>query len=184
MDRIRRMARSLTLAMTGVSLLTVSSCGGAPPDVPGSLCGTRIESGLSRPLLEPLGEVGEANRLDPRHPKTAPCVVTVDGKAALRFRFAFHSGPVDLMKRAEQSTIMGLTSPSETDLGFEAAVVGNEGALATAACKTGEGDRLTLAVLVPRTPATKEDLRPAIEKFMKAYMNNAIVMLGCGAAKG
>ncbi|WP_143662760.1 hypothetical protein [Streptomyces sp. CB03238] len=166
-----------------MTLLTVVSCDTSSPEVPASMCGTRIEPGLSRPLLEPLGEFDEFNRLDPEHPKTAPCVVSVDGDPALRFRLAFHSESPDLMKWANESSIVGLTNPSVIDLGFEASVVGNEGAIATEACRTAEGDRLTLSVVAPRVPPAKENLRPAIEKFMKAYMNNTIAMLGCGGTK-
>ncbi|WP_438312359.1 hypothetical protein ACSHWO_14950 [Streptomyces sp. HUAS TT3] len=112
---------------------------------------------------------------------TAPCVVTVDGERALNFRFGWHDGPPgDLLASSRENKVLELTEPARVDLGFEDSVLGNEGATATAPCKTAGGDHFTLTMQVERADKMKQDLRPAVEAFMRAYMAETLKTLNCG----
>ncbi|MEV8536857.1 hypothetical protein [Streptomyces sp. NPDC051211] len=177
------MRKSLRLAVTGAAaVVLLSGCGSdADEAVPGALCGTPIDPRLSRPLLEPLGEVTEIDRVERAKPQTAPCDVAVDGERALDFRFAWHKGsPEDLLRTAtESSTVFRLTDPKRVDMGFQDSVLGNEGAIATTACKTSAGDHFTLRVFATRADPLKPDLRPAIEAFMRAYTAETVKTLNC-----
>ncbi|MEU9250363.1 hypothetical protein AB0D66_00755 [Streptomyces sp. NPDC048270] len=171
-------------AAGAVLAASLAACGGgadADRAVPETLCGTPVPATLSRPLLEPYGKITEGNRVDRKNPKTAPCVVMVDGKQALAFRFAWHNGaPKDLLALSRDSSVMGLAEPARVDLGFEESVVGNDGATATAPCRTAVDDHFTLTVRVPRTDKAKRDLRPAVEAFMRTYMTETLKTLDCG----
>ncbi len=104
----------------------------------------------------------------------------MDGKRALTIRFGFHDGlPADLLVRSRESTIVGLTDPVRVDLGFEDSVLGNEGAAATAPCKTAGGDHFTFKMKVNRASPLKRDLRPHVEAFTRAYMADTMKTLGC-----
>ncbi|MEU5808160.1 hypothetical protein [Streptomyces sp. NPDC047718] len=176
------MRRALTAATTGAALLlSLAACDTTDEAIPETICGTPISPDLSEPLLRPHGKIAEGNRVDRQKARTAPCVVTVDGKRALNFRFAFHNGPPgDLMAYSRESTVIGLTEPARVDLGFEDSVLGNEGATATALCKTAAGDHFTLTMQVERANKMKQDLRPAVEAFMRAYMAETLKTLNCG----
>ncbi|MFK0258056.1 hypothetical protein [Streptomyces sp. NPDC090445] len=157
------------------------ACDTADEAIPETICGTPISPDLSGPLLHPHGKIVEGNRVDPSKAWLMPCVVLVDGKRALTFRFGFHDGaPEDLLARSRESTVLGLTEPARVNLGFEDSVLGNEGAAATAPCKTAGGDHFTLKMKVDRAKALKPDLRPAIEAFMRAYMAETLKTLNCG----
>ncbi|AXE22435.1 hypothetical protein C0216_02370 [Streptomyces globosus] len=176
------MRRALTAVTAGGALvLSLTACDTADEAIPETICGTPVSPDLSGPLLRPHGKIAEGNRVDRQKARTAPCVVTVDDKRALNFRFAFHDGPPgDLMAYSRESTVIGLTEPARVDLGFEDSVLGNEGATATARCKTVTGDHFTLTVQVERANKLKQDLRPAVEAFMRAYMAETLKTLGCG----
>ncbi|QES47928.1 hypothetical protein DEJ50_09035 [Streptomyces venezuelae] len=177
------MSKSLRLAVTSaVAVLLLSGCGSeADGAVPEALCGTPVDSGLSRPLLEPLGKVTEVNRVERAKPQTAPCDVYVARERALDFRFAWHKGSAgDLLRTAtESATIYRLTDPKRVDMGFQDSVLGNEGAIATTACKTPAGDHFTLRVFAKRADPMKSDLRPAIDAFMRTYMAETVKTLNC-----
>ncbi|MFJ2825726.1 hypothetical protein ACIO7M_32115 [Streptomyces toxytricini] len=176
------MKRALTAVTAGAALvLSLAACDTVDEAIPGTICGTPISPDLSGPLLQPHGKIAEASRVERNQPKvTAPCVVSVDGKRALSFRFGWHDGPPeDMLARSRESTIVGLTEPSRVDLGFEDSVLGNEGAAATAPCQTAGGDHFTLKMKVDRANALKQDLRPHIEAFMRAYMAETLKTLGC-----
>ncbi|GAA1602662.1 hypothetical protein [Streptomyces globosus] len=162
-------------------LLSLVACGTAGEAAPEKICGTPISPGLSSPLLRPHGKIVEGNLLEQPRPGVIPCEVLVDGKRALTFRFGFHDGPRgDLLDYARKSTVVGLTEPTQVNLGFEDSVLGNNGAAATAACKTKGGDHFTLMMKVDRANVLKQDLRPHIEAFMRAYMAAALKTFGCG----
>ncbi|MGW7362999.1 hypothetical protein ACWGI8_06100 [Streptomyces sp. NPDC054841] len=175
------MNRYLALTLTCASLATVVACGGSSDDkIPNVICGTKIDTELSGPLLEPLGKFHEYNRVDRKEAQTAPCIILIDDERALQLRFAWHSGsPGDLVEIATDSSVTHLTEPTRVDLGFQDSVVGNEGAMATTLCKSPRGDHFTLGLTVPRAQATSPELRPAIEKFMRAYMTATVKSLGC-----
>ncbi|MFD3656841.1 hypothetical protein [Streptomyces sp. NPDC058620] len=171
------------LAAGTVLTASLAACGGgsdADRAVPETLCGTPVPASLSRPLLAPYGKITEGSWVDRQKPVTAPCVVTVDGKRALAFRFAWHDGsPGDLLAFSRESGIIGLAEPARVDLGFEDSVVGNDGVTATAPCRTTGGDHFTLTVRVERADQAKRDLRPAVEAFMRTYMAETLKTLNC-----
>ncbi|MFD8415913.1 hypothetical protein ACFV2Q_29855 [Streptomyces sp. NPDC059650] len=157
------------------------ACSTADEAIPETICGTPISPDLSGPLLRPHGKIVEGNLVDRPKAGLAPCEVLVDGKRALTFRFGFHDGPPgDLLASSRDSTVVGLTEPARVNLGFEDSVLGNEGAAATASCKTAGGDHFTLKMKVDRANALKQDLRPAVEAFMRAYMAETLKTLNCG----
>ncbi|MGP3688975.1 hypothetical protein ACTVZO_30480 [Streptomyces sp. IBSNAI002] len=172
------------LAACTVLAASLAACGsGSDADraVPETLCGTPVPANLSRPLLEPHGKITEGTWVDRQKPKTAPCVVSVDGERALNLRFAWHNGaPKDLLALSRESTIVGLTEPARVDLGFEDSVLGNDGATATAPCKTAGGDHFTLTVQAKRAYKKNPDLRPQVEAFMRTYMTETLKTLNCG----
>ncbi|WP_284576286.1 hypothetical protein [Streptomyces sp. 2P-4] len=163
-------------------MVALVACGTADEAIPGKICGTPISPDLSGPLLRPHGKIEEASMVDRNQPKvTAPCVITVDGKRALNFRFGWHEGPPgDLLTYSRENKVLELTEPARVDLGFEDSVLGNEGATATAPCKTAEGDHFTLTVQVLRADKLKRTLRPAVEAFMRTYMAETLKTLNCG----
>ncbi|MFK0258055.1 hypothetical protein [Streptomyces sp. NPDC090445] len=174
--------RALTAATAGVALgLSLVACDTADEAIPGTICGTPVSPDLSGPLLRPRGKITEGSRVDRQVAQTAPCVLAVNDERALNFRFAFHDGPPgDLMAYSRESTVIGLTEPARVNLGFEDSVLGNEGATATAPCKTAGGDHFTLTVQVERANKLKQDLRPAVEAFMRTYMAETLKTLNCG----
>ncbi|MEV3993485.1 hypothetical protein AB0J57_31745 [Streptomyces sp. NPDC049837] len=174
------MRRQAAVAASLATVLALSSCGSGDPVVPKSLCGTSIDPALSRPLLEPLNrEVEQDGPVDRRAGETGHCIVWVGDDAAMEFWFAWGSGAPNLVELSGPDTTYRLTKVTPTDLGFEG-VVGNEGAKAWTPCTTAGGDSFMLSVNFPRVDRMSAKLRPAIEKFMKAYMKNTVTTLGCG----
>ncbi|OEJ34149.1 hypothetical protein [Streptomyces subrutilus] len=176
------MRRALTAVTAGAALLlSLAACDTADEALPETICGTPVSPDLSGPLLRPGGKIVEGSRVDRQEARTAPCVLSVDGERALGFRFAFHNGsPGDLLALSRESTVIGLTEPARVDLGFEDSVLGNDGATATALCKTAGGDHFTLTVQAKRAYKKNRDLRPAVEAFMRTYMTETLKTLNCG----
>ncbi|MEU9233143.1 hypothetical protein [Streptomyces subrutilus] len=176
------MRRALTAATASAALLlSLAACAPSEEALPETICGTPVSPDLSGPLLQPRGKVVEGSRVDRQEAQTAPCVLSVDGERALSFRFAFHDrSPGDLLALSRESTVIGLTEPARVDLGFEESVLGNDGATATAPCKTAGGDHFTLTVQAKRAYKKNPDLRPHVEAFMRTYMAETLKTLGCG----
>ncbi|MFJ9792050.1 hypothetical protein [Streptomyces globosus] len=174
--------RAMAAATAGSCLmLALTACDDKAVAIPGTICGTPISPTLAEPLLRPRGKIVEASLVEQPRPGLMPCDVLVDGKPALTIRFGFHDGlPADLLVRSRESTIVGLTDPVRVDLGFEDSVLGNEGAAATAPCKTAGGDHFTFKMKVDRANPLKRDLRPHVEAFTRAYMAETLKTLGCG----
>ncbi|MFJ9792051.1 hypothetical protein [Streptomyces globosus] len=175
--------RSAAVALTAGAalLLPLAACSTTDEALPETICGTPVSPALSGPLLRPRGKVKEGSRVDRQEARTAPCVLAVDGERAVSFRFAFHDGPPgDLLKYSRESSIIGLVEPAQVDLGFEDSVLGNDGATATASCKTAGGDHFTLTVKAERAYRKHPDLRPHVEAFMRTYMAETLRTLNCG----
>ncbi|GAA3376380.1 hypothetical protein GCM10020367_47850 [Streptomyces sannanensis] len=171
------------LALACLAMSTLVSCSSSAEEpIPERICGTPVDADLVRPLLEPLGKIDEYNEVDRKTAKTAPCLILVDEKATLRFRFSWHGGAVDPVKKATSiDSVITLNDPARADIGYNAAV-GSDGAIATTACRTSGGDHFTLSLLLPRAPKNDKDTRTAIEAFMRAYMRETVKTLGCAKA--
>ncbi|WP_434595692.1 hypothetical protein [Streptomyces sp. A5-4] len=146
------------------------------------ICGTKVSKSAVAPLLKPAGEVDEYNRIDRESEVSAPCDVTVDKQSVLEIKFFWHSGKMDPLSVAKdgKSSIYSLQSPRRINLA-DGAVIGNDGAIATIACKTKGGDHFTLALKTTRNIEGGEQ-RNAIETFMRSYMPATVKTLGCDPA--
>lgn len=177
------MKRSLTtVAVVAVLALPLAACTASDEAPPDTICGTPISPDLSGPLLEPHGSFRETSKVDRNDPQvSAPCVIVVDDERALSFRFSWHKGaPGDLLALSRENQVYGLVDPAVADLGFEQAVLGNDGATATAPCNTAGGDHFTLTVQAKRAYKKNPDLRPHVEAFMRTYMAQTLKTLNCG----
>ncbi|WP_367048359.1 hypothetical protein [Streptomyces sp. Je 1-332] len=179
-DLRRNAVRALTPALAVAALAAVASCSGAPDeDIPRRICETNISPEITRPLIGRAGAFDEYSRLDNKGAHTAPCVLLLDEKAVMRFRFAWSSDRVDPMKYAESTlSVSNLTEPRRTE-GRYRSVVGNEGAMSTVACKKAGESYFTLTMKLPEAPTSDSQLRGDIEEFMTAYMNATVKKLGC-----
>ncbi|MFI6405264.1 hypothetical protein [Streptomyces sp. NPDC050548] len=68
-----------------------------------------------------------------------------------------------------------MTDPRAIDFAYKS-IVGTDGAISIAKCKTNGGDYFTLTLQVPLTDHTH---RKDIEKFMRAYFPATLKTLGC-----
>lgn len=176
-------ARALAPLLALSALATLSSCVGNSGDaIPKKICGTEINERYVRPLLDDSGRFGEYSRLDGAGTRTAPCDLLIDDYPVMEFRFAWSSDAVDPMKYAasENSMSRRLTEPrrSTKKSGHET-VIGNDGAISTAACRKGDASYFTLTVRLPKASRSDTELRRSIEKFMGVYMKAALERFDC-----
>ncbi|MEU5896406.1 hypothetical protein [Streptomyces venezuelae] len=130
-------------------------------------------------MLDDSGNFGEYSRLDGAGTRTAPCDLLIDDYPVMQFRFAWSSEPVNIMKFAtSDNSVSHLAEPRRID-GEHETVVGNDGAISTAACKRGDASYFTLTMLLPRASRSDAELRTHIKKFMGAYMKAALAKFNC-----
>ncbi|MER7494891.1 hypothetical protein ABT033_20055 [Streptomyces pharetrae] len=167
-------------ACLAVVALLWSTSGEEDHEVPQTLCGTRVSPELSGPLLDAEGEVTEENRVDRKKPRaSAWCEVLVGDKAVLSMRFAWHPDEIDPLKVAESvQSVSNLLSPRRVD-SSPGIVVGDNGAIATAPCRTTEGSYFTLSVLQEEGASAFDGRSVDIEKFMRAYFPATVRTLSC-----
>jgi hypothetical protein len=148
--------------------------------LPQSLCGTRVSAGELKPLIPPEGEITERNDVDRRDPQPASwCSLNVSGKTALDLRFAWHDDQVDPVEVAGSVKSVSYLELPERATTYPRMAVGNDGAIATAPCRTQGGSYFTLSVLLKGTNPTDTGYRDHIEKFMRAYFPAVVKTLGC-----
>ncbi|MEU7055149.1 hypothetical protein [Streptomyces sp. NPDC046197] len=158
----------------------VSCDGAADQEIPKSICGTRMDPDLMRPLVTSAEDWHEYDRVDRSEAITAPCLVQVQNHLAIRFRFSWDENPMDLMYLAKNTgSISGVTDPREIASPYKM-VVGTDGAISTTRCKTKGGQYFTLTLQLPRIKLTDQTHRKDIEKFMRAYFPATVNTLGCG----
>ncbi|MER6038695.1 MULTISPECIES: hypothetical protein [unclassified Streptomyces] len=157
--------------------LAVVSCNRS--DTPAAICGTRVDPALSRPLLTATEGLHEINRVDRSDPVFAPCVVLAGHDPVMELHFSWDGKMPDLTYLAQGAgSISHISEPREIELA-DAAVIGTDGAISSARCKTKGGSYFTLTLQLPKMKLTDQSHRTDIEKFMRAYFPATVKTLGC-----
>jgi hypothetical protein len=148
-------------------------------EAPKVICGTRIDSALTRPLVKAAEHFHEFNRVERSEAITAPCVLLAGRAPVLEFRFSWEETEADLMYLAlDSGTISRVTEPRSINFTYKT-IVGTDGAISTTPCKTKGGDYFTLTLQVPQISLMDHTHRKDIEKFMRAYFPATLKTLGC-----
>ncbi|MES4888080.1 hypothetical protein [Streptomyces sp. NPDC096012] len=168
-----------TLIFVALSLLLVACGRPTRHQVPPVLCGTRVDPQLTHALVQSGEEWHEYNRVDRTEAITAPCLVVSGQAVALKFRFSWRSVATDLMYLAtDTGTVSGVANPRSINFKYKT-LVGSDGAISQAPCKTKRGRYFTLTLQVPRIRVTDQSHRKDIEKFMRAYFPATVRTLHC-----
>ncbi|SOD84447.1 hypothetical protein SAMN06272765_1827 [Streptomyces sp. Ag109_G2-15] len=77
--------------------------------------------------------------------------------------------------------VSGVSSPRPIDYRYKT-IVGTDGAISQAPCKTKGGNYFTLTLQLPQIKLTDQTHRKDIEKFMRAYFPATIRTLGCAGS--
>ncbi len=72
----------------------------------------------------------------------------------------------------------GIRQPRGIDFTYKT-IVGTDGAISIAPCKTKRGNYFTLTLQAPQMPLTDQTHRKDIERFMRAYFPATLKTLGC-----
>ncbi|MFJ9198461.1 hypothetical protein [Streptomyces flaveolus] len=181
MRRVWRVVLPVVTAMCLIALVALWLEGrNETRTLPQSLCGTRVSAGDLKPLIPAEGEITERNDVDRRDPQPASwCSLNVNGKTALDLRFAWHDDEVDPVKVAGSVKSVSYLELPERATTYPRTAVGNNGAIATAPCRTKGGAYFTLSVLLKGTNLTDTGYRNDIEKFMRAYFPATVKTLHC-----
>ncbi|MGV9254622.1 hypothetical protein [Streptomyces sp. NPDC003697] len=180
--RTRRRVRVLSLLALPLAATSVSceKHQDADQPIPTTICGTRIDPALTRPLVTSANDWHEYDRVNRTEATTAPCLVLARQDVVMRFRFSWDSGARDLMYLARSTgSVSGVTDPRTIAFAYET-VVGTDGAISTAPCRTKGGEHFTLTLQLPRIKLMDRTHREDIEKFMRAYFPAALRTAGCG----
>jgi hypothetical protein len=147
---------------------------------PQSLCGTRISSELTIPLLGNGEAVREWTSPGFREPASAAwCVVFVDKAEVFQLWFSAGGGKPNLMTLAQNGPTIGLFDPHPVQGIGDQAVIANDGAIASVRCRDSAGaDNFTLALKMAEGPM-KPDRERDVERFMRAYMPATVKSLNC-----
>ncbi|WP_251094554.1 hypothetical protein [Streptomyces sp. Caat 7-52] len=178
MNTLRRI-RYLALAAVPLVLCPLACTSRAVRSAPEIVCGTRIDPALTHLLVTSTEEFHEFNRVDREEAITAPCVLLAGREPALEFQFSWDEVAADLMYLATgNGTVSHVNQPRSSNLAAKA-IVGTDGSIATAPCKTKRGNYFTLTLQIPRIKLTDQSHRGDIEKFMRAYFPATVETLGC-----
>ncbi|MET7681348.1 hypothetical protein [Streptomyces sp. NPDC005423] len=124
-------------------------------------------------------DLHEFTRVDRSEAITAPCVLLDGRDPVLSFRFSWDDTARDLMYLATGTgSISGVRQPRGIDFAYKT-LVGTDGAISIAPCKTNGGEYFTLTLQVPRIKLTDQTHRGDIERFMRAYFPATLRTLGC-----
>jgi hypothetical protein len=149
-------------------------------EIPGVVCGTRVNPDLVRSMVESADGWHEYDRVDRAVAITAPCLVLVSHDVILRFRFSWRETATDLMYLARDTgPISGIADPRRIESAYET-IIGMDGAISTAPCKTNGGNYFTLTLQLPQVRQQDRTHRKDIERFMRAYFPATLKTLGCG----
>ena len=176
-----RLRTGLACLALFLSLSSVASCGSSVDrEVPGVICGTRISPNLARPLVTSTEDWHEYDRVDRVEAITAPCLVLSGREVVLGFRFSWRDIETNLMYLAKNTgSVSRVTEPRSIDFTYKT-IVGTDGAISIAPCKTKRGSYFTLTLQLPQVKLMDQTHRRDIEKFMRAYFPATIKTLGCG----
>ncbi|MFI6618681.1 hypothetical protein [Streptomyces sp. NPDC050528] len=97
----------------------------------------------------------------------------------LDFQFSWDDTARDLMYLAKDTgSVSGIREPRAIDFTYKT-IVGTDGAISIAPCKTNGGKYFTLTLQVPQISLMDHTHRKDIEKFMRAYFPATLKTLGC-----
>ncbi|WP_336116423.1 hypothetical protein [Streptomyces sp. PTD9-10] len=97
----------------------------------------------------------------------------------LSFRFSWRPVATDLMYLAKDTgAVSGVTGPRYISFAYKT-IIGTDGAISQAPCKTKGGNYFTLTLQLPQINPTDQTHRKDIEKFMRAYFPATVETLGC-----
>ncbi|MFJ9868601.1 hypothetical protein [Streptomyces sp. NPDC101165] len=169
----------LNLAALSLVAVTTSCAGSSHQAFPEVICGTRISPDLMRRLVAARDDFHELNRVDRSEAISAPCALLSGKDPVVKLHFWWADGPVNLRYMAEETgPVSGVTNAREIDFEYKA-VVGTDGAVAAARCKSKAGDHFALTLQLPQIKLTDQTHRKDIEKFMRAYFPATVKTLGC-----
>ncbi|WP_043676803.1 hypothetical protein [Streptomyces xylophagus] len=170
--------RQILTAVT-LSLLAVSCDSSADRELPRAICGTPIDPTVTRPLMTSTDDLHEFTRVDRSEEITAPCVLLSGRDPVLEFSFSWDNTARDLMYLAtDTGSTSGIRQPRGIDFTYKT-IVGTDGAISIAPCKTKRGNYFTLTLQAPQMPLTDQTHRKDIERFMRAYFPATLKTLGC-----
>ncbi|MGV9402242.1 hypothetical protein [Streptomyces sp. NPDC003667] len=125
-------------------------------------------------------DLHEFNRVDRTQAITAPCVLVSKRDPVLEFRFSWDDRATDLMYLAtDTGAVSNLTAPRYVKSFPAQTLVGTDGAISQAACKTRGGNYFTLTLQLPQVKLADQSHRADIENFMRAYFPATLATLGC-----
>lgn len=167
------------LTVMSLSAFTVSCDKSADHAIPKRICGTPVDPDITRPLVTSTDEFHEFNRVDRATAITAPCVLLSGKESVLDFRFSWDEKAPDLMYLAKDTgSVSGVADPRSIDFTYKT-LVGTDGAISTAPCKTKGGEHFTLTLQLPQIKLLDGSHRKDIDKFMRAYFPAAVKTLNC-----
>ncbi|MFG2635158.1 hypothetical protein ACGFX8_14780 [Streptomyces sp. NPDC048362] len=147
--------------------------------VPATICGTHVDPRLTRALVQPGDAWHEYSRVDRSEAITAPCLILSGTNELLSFRFAWRPVQTDLMYLAKDTgEVSGITDPKAIEFQYKT-LVGIDGAISQAPCKTKNGNYFTLTLQLPLIKVTDRSRRGDIERFMRVYFSATVATLGC-----
>jgi hypothetical protein len=162
-------------------LLATSCTGGRQEDaVPQTVCGTRADPDLLRPLLASTTDLREYSRVERKELISAPCTLRSEGEQVMvMFFYWTEDAPKVTEPDFDTSGFQVLTGTRPVALG-EGAVVGRNGAIVTTPCRTAKGGRhFTLKLYLPQVAPPDPGHRADIERFMRAYFPATVKTLDC-----
>ncbi|MFI1766735.1 hypothetical protein ACH41H_32425 [Streptomyces sp. NPDC020800] len=110
---------------------------------------------------------------------TAPCLILSGNNVILSLRFSWRPVATDLMYLAKGTgAVSGVTEPRSVNFGHKM-LVGTDGAISQAPCKTKGGNYFTLTLQLPPVKPMDQKHRKDIEKFMRVYFPATVKTLGC-----
>lgn len=147
--------------------------------VPEVVCGTHVDPRLTHLLVKSTDGLHEFNRVERAEEITAPCVLLSGHDPVLEFQFSWDESATDLMYLATGSgSVSHVNQPRSIDFALKT-IVGTDGAISIAQCRTRHGNYFTLTLQLPQIKLTDQTHRKDIEKFMRAYFPATVKTLGC-----
>ncbi|MFF8725563.1 hypothetical protein ACF073_03590 [Streptomyces sp. NPDC015171] len=177
------MTQKFRTVLVGVAVLAqclLTSCVRSDDKaVPPKICGTDVAPELTRPLMTSTKDLREFSRVDRSSGVSAPCMLQSGSDAVLGLRFSWDEDATDLMYLAtDTGTVSRVTDPRPASFPYKT-VIGNDGGISQAPCKTKHGNYFTLTLQLPQIDLTDQSHRKDIEKFMRVYFPATVKTLSC-----
>ncbi|MDG9716965.1 hypothetical protein [Streptomyces sp. DH24] len=170
---------SQSAAVLAVCLAVTSCNGSSDEEIPQSMCGTRVDRDLARPLITSTDDLDEYSRVDRQEAISAPCALLSGGDPVLEFHFSWTPDAPGFAERDQFDPVFNdVAEWKVADLGEES-VVGNNGAIVSTPCKTTRGEHFTLKLHMPRVKITDRSHRQDIIAFMRDYFPATVKTLHC-----